>query len=148
MLASNELITFSVIFLHFYKKIISIWRFWKLLFITFYTSKLFINTASYDSYILLVQGLPVNHIVPQLKTKVVQFKSGMPVVSSLKNPALKSRHWEAITDIIGTSIVNQKSFTLGKLIEMEVLFSWNSMIYIWFSIFVSLSLLYIFKGNW
>ena len=65
-------------------------------------------------------GLPPNQLVPSLKTKVHLFKYAMPVVISLRNPALKSRHWDEITHLIGVVIKGDKCLTLGRLLELQM----------------------------
>ena len=62
----------------------------------------------------------------------MSFKQGMPVISSLRNPALRPRHWESIEETIGTKIVRDKHFTLGDLLKLKVsnifgdyMFEWN-----------------------
>ena len=49
----------------------------------------------------------------------MNFKQGMPVISSLRNTALKERHWNQIQEIIGTEVVQDKSFTLGNLLQLQ-----------------------------
>ncbi|ESO83512.1 hypothetical protein LOTGIDRAFT_133247 [Lottia gigantea] len=44
----------------------------------------------------------------------------MPVITSLRNPSLRARHWETIEKIIGKVIIRDKSFTLGNLMEMNI----------------------------
>ena len=65
-------------------------------------------------------GLPHNEVVPRLKERVMDFKQGMPVITSLRNPSLRQRHWDEIQRIIGKSISRDKNFTLGNLLEMNV----------------------------
>ncbi|XP_071963333.1 dynein axonemal heavy chain 6-like [Antedon mediterranea] len=67
-----------------------------------------------------LSGLPANEVLPLLKENVVSFKKGMPVISSLRNPALRSRHWKEIQDLIGRNILIEKNFSLGKLLELQV----------------------------
>lgn len=50
----------------------------------------------------------------------MEFKQSMPIITSLRNPSLKQRHWDEIERMIGKSIVKDKTFTLGNLIEMKV----------------------------
>ncbi|XP_033124826.1 dynein heavy chain 6, axonemal-like [Anneissia japonica] len=69
---------------------------------------------------MLEKGLPANEVLPTLKENVVSFKKGMPVISSLRNPALRSRHWKEIQDLIGRNILIEKKFSLGKLLELQV----------------------------
>ena len=69
---------------------------------------------------MLDKGLPHNEVVPQLKEKVLDFKQGMPVITSLRNPSLRRRHWEEIEKLIQKSIARDKVFTLGNLLDMNV----------------------------
>lgn len=69
---------------------------------------------------MLEKGLPHNEVVPHLKEKVMEFKQSMPIITSLRNPSLKQRHWDEIERMIGKSIVKDKTFTLGNLLEMKV----------------------------
>lgn len=70
--------------------------------------------------LVFIQGLPHNEVVPRLKEKVMDFKQGMPVITSLRNQFLRKRHWQQIERLIGKSIGKDKSFTLGSLLEMNV----------------------------
>ena len=45
----------------------------------------------------------------------------MPIMSSLRSPALKLRHWEQITEITGIFFKVDRFFTLGKLMELDLL---------------------------
>ncbi|KAK3092231.1 hypothetical protein FSP39_000084 [Pinctada imbricata] len=69
---------------------------------------------------MLEKGLPHNEVLPTLKEKVVEFKQGMPVITSLRNPSLKHRHWEEIERLIEKSIARDKAFTLANLLEMNI----------------------------
>ncbi|KAL8598272.1 hypothetical protein ACOMHN_035222 [Nucella lapillus] len=69
---------------------------------------------------MLEKGLPHNEVLPQLKDKVMDFKQGMPVITSLRNPSLRQRHWEGIQRIINKVISRDKAFTLGNLLEMNI----------------------------
>ncbi|KAK7488391.1 hypothetical protein BaRGS_00020365, partial [Batillaria attramentaria] len=69
---------------------------------------------------MLEKGLPHNEVLPRLKEKVMDFKQGMPVITSLRNPSLRQRHWDAIQRIINKVISRDKNFTLGNLMEMNI----------------------------
>lgn len=75
----------------------------------------------WNLYIIFpISGLPPNRVIPRLKQKVTSFKQGMPVITSLRNSALRTRHWEVIQNVIGTRIVRDKYFTLGHLLQLQV----------------------------
>jgi dynein heavy chain len=67
-------------------------------------------------------GLPHNEMVPRLKEMVNNFKLVMPVITSLRNTALRQRHWFIIENITGRSFTQDRSFTLGNLLDMQVRF--------------------------
>ncbi|XP_065071378.1 dynein axonemal heavy chain 6-like isoform X2 [Rhopilema esculentum] len=77
-------------------------------------------TRFVQTVFLLEKGLPPNPVVPKLKKKVMKFKQGMPVISSLRNTALRERHWNEIQEIIGTKVVRDKLFTLGDLLQLKI----------------------------
>ncbi|KAJ3111652.1 Dynein heavy chain 6, axonemal [Phlyctochytrium bullatum] len=68
----------------------------------------------------LDKGLPPNEVVPKLKKAVEEFRGMHSTIVDLRNPALKSRHWEKIQDALGKSVARDETLTLGKLIEMRI----------------------------
>lgn len=44
----------------------------------------------------------------------------MPIVSSLRNPSLKDRHWSELTTLIGVQIKGDRYLTLGRLLELQM----------------------------
>ncbi|KAL4237693.1 Dynein heavy chain 14 [Mactra antiquata] len=79
------------------------------------------NVNRYSQTVFMLEkGLPHNEVVPRLKEKVMDFKQGMPVITSLRNQFLRPRHWQQIERLIGKSIGKDKSFTLGSLLEMNI----------------------------
>ncbi|XP_074141707.1 dynein axonemal heavy chain 6 isoform X2 [Sminthopsis crassicaudata] len=69
----------------------------------------------------LEKGLPPNNVVPQLKSKVEMMKEKLPVITDLRNPFLKPRHWETIEQIVDVTLVDPKNpLTLQRLIDMQV----------------------------
>ena len=60
-------------------------------------------------------------VVEILKQKVVDLKTAMPIVEHLGSPALETRHWESLTEIMGHDIQNDQSFTLGTMFEKNIL---------------------------
>ena len=71
----------------------------------------------------LEKGLPSNTLVPHLKEKVTAFKLSMPVISCLRNPSLKARHWTAINTLTGEIALRDKGdkrFTLRELLQLNI----------------------------
>lgn len=47
----------------------------------------------------LEKGLPPNPVVPKLKERVESMRDKLPVITNLRNPTLKNRHWDSIEDV-------------------------------------------------
>ncbi|XP_071788570.1 dynein axonemal heavy chain 6-like isoform X3 [Asterias amurensis] len=67
----------------------------------------------------LEKGLPPNHVVPKLKERVEGMREKLPVITNMRNPSLKQRHWEAIESILNFSIKSEDSITLGLLTNLD-----------------------------
>ncbi|CAE8588829.1 unnamed protein product, partial [Polarella glacialis] len=67
------------------------------------------------------KAMPDNEVPKQWGATVLQFKNTLPVVVALRNKALKPRHWEVITSLIGEDLdLDNEEFTLGKMMSMGV----------------------------
>ncbi|KAK3237367.1 hypothetical protein CYMTET_52552 [Cymbomonas tetramitiformis] len=76
----------------------------------------------YNKMVMRLQrGLPPNKLVPILQEKVHEFKETLPVITNLRNPALKERHWEKVQEQIGHKVVHDETFTLGVLLSLKVM---------------------------
>lgn len=69
---------------------------------------------------LLLIGLPKNDMVTHLKQSVIDFKQELPIIIALGNPCLKTRHWEALQEIIGKSVSLDKNCTVENLLALKV----------------------------
>ncbi|XP_071825285.1 dynein axonemal heavy chain 6-like isoform X2 [Apostichopus japonicus] len=67
----------------------------------------------------LEKGLPPNHVVPILKGKVETMRDQMPVITNLRNPALKQRHWDTIETILNYKFNSEEPLTLGLLTQLS-----------------------------
>ncbi|XP_072114311.1 dynein axonemal heavy chain 6 isoform X1 [Mobula birostris] len=68
----------------------------------------------------LEKGLPQNTVVAKLKDNVDQMRQKLPVITNLRNPFLKHRHWELMENIIGAKLVDVlEPVTLAQLIELN-----------------------------
>ncbi|XP_064645339.1 dynein axonemal heavy chain 6-like [Lineus longissimus] len=78
------------------------------------------NTVKYGKSVYqLEKGLPPNGVVPLLKERVESMKEKLPVITHLRNPTLKSRHWEMIESTIGYHFDAEDPLSLGKLNELD-----------------------------
>ena len=55
----------------------------------------------------------------ELHRETGQFRENLPVVISLASKALKERHWEAVSSVIGAEIEPNEDLTLSRLLKMN-----------------------------
>uniref|UniRef100_H3GJS6 Dynein heavy chain linker domain-containing protein n=4 Tax=Phytophthora ramorum TaxID=164328 RepID=H3GJS6_PHYRM len=65
--------------------------------------------------------LPGNEAADLLQREVEKFKLVLPVVTDLRSPSLKDRHWKQIHTALGFQMKGESSMTLGGLIERNVM---------------------------
>ncbi|XP_050461697.1 dynein axonemal heavy chain 7-like [Cataglyphis hispanica] len=62
----------------------------------------------------------VRDLAVTIRERIDDFKDRMPIVMTLGNPGMKSRHWEQVSEIIGIPIKFDADLTLGKILAMEL----------------------------
>ncbi|XP_028179118.1 dynein heavy chain 6, axonemal [Ostrinia furnacalis] len=67
----------------------------------------------------LDKGVPPNKIVPKCKETIDIIKEKIPVMSYLRNPSLKPRHWVRIEEILHTRFTPDMVLTLQVLEELQ-----------------------------
>ncbi|EAX96982.1 Dynein heavy chain family protein [Trichomonas vaginalis G3] len=67
----------------------------------------------------VVKGLPGNVVAAELKVSITDYATLLPIVTDLKNPALKKRFLEQITQLLGANIFGDEQFKFGKLFELR-----------------------------
>lgn len=68
----------------------------------------------------LEKGLPKNLVVPELKESVEQIKDKLPVITYLRNPALRHRHWMMIENLLNYKFKVDETLTLELLESLKV----------------------------
>jgi dynein heavy chain len=67
-----------------------------------------------------LKDLKSSPVYPLVSDEVLGFRDALPLISSLKNPAMKERHWDAIGTLTGVKIPPIKSLTLGAIFAMHL----------------------------
>ncbi|MCJ8749245.1 hypothetical protein PDJAM_G00174240 [Pangasius djambal] len=67
----------------------------------------------------LEKGLPPNNVVSHLKAGVDAMRKKLPVITDLRNPCLKERHWSMLQSIVGFSLL-ESPLTVDALQELNV----------------------------
>ncbi|KYO35065.1 hypothetical protein Y1Q_0000966 [Alligator mississippiensis] len=69
----------------------------------------------------LEKGLPPNNIVPRLKEKVENMKDKVPVITDLRNPFLKPRHWTLLEQVVNATLFDlENPLSLARLVELSI----------------------------
>nr|CAI5844200.1 unnamed protein product [Callosobruchus analis] len=78
-------------------------------------------TAKNMKYVTqLEKGLPPNLIVPKLRDEVELMKDKLPVVTYLRNPAMKNRHWLKVENLLNHKFKPEEVMTLELLENLNV----------------------------
>uniref|UniRef100_A0A3Q3ICB6 AAA+ ATPase domain-containing protein n=1 Tax=Monopterus albus TaxID=43700 RepID=A0A3Q3ICB6_MONAL len=73
----------------------------------------------YSKYVnQLEKGLPHNNVVPCLKDKVEIMKQRLPVITDLRNPCMKAKHWKTLESVLGMPL-NVEELTVAVLEELS-----------------------------
>ncbi|XP_049536716.1 dynein axonemal heavy chain 6 [Anopheles darlingi] len=71
-----------------------------------------LNTKILKNCAMLDKNLPKNDIIPKLKAEAEEFKDKIPVLGFLRNPALKTRHWIKIEQILNRHLTEETEIYL------------------------------------
>ncbi|XP_063222655.1 dynein axonemal heavy chain 6 isoform X2 [Bacillus rossius redtenbacheri] len=77
------------------------------------------QTAKMMKYVAqLERGLPPNLIVPMFKISVESMRDQLPLITNLRNPALKPRHWASVEQVLNHKFTPDEPLTLRLLKEV------------------------------
>lgn len=61
------------------------------------------------------QEQAVRKLAESVRTSIEEFREHMPLIATLGNPGMKSRHWEQVSEIVGFPIKVDKEMSLAKV---------------------------------
>ena len=67
-------------------------------------------------------------IAQTIRNQVQEFKPYCPMITALRNPGMKDRHWEQLSSKVGTSIVADEKLNLTKIFEIKLVDSIDQVI--------------------
>ena len=83
-------------------------------------------SSSYKLMRLLEEASPgAAAVAGMLRQETDKFKKNVPVIQSLASPALKDRHWTALSEKIGQDISPDDELTLEQLLSQGILEQWE-----------------------
>lgn len=60
----------------------------------------------------------VQHVATEVKTQIEDFRPYIPLIQGLRNPGMRSRHWELLSDELGFQIKPKQTLTFEKCLEL------------------------------
>lgn len=62
----------------------------------------------------------VGEVAQEIKGRIEEFKPFIPLIQGLRNPGMRSRHWEQLSDDLGFPIRPKANLTFSKCLEMKL----------------------------
>ena len=62
----------------------------------------------------------VQEVAAQIKVSIEEFRPFIPLIQGLRNPGMRSRHWEQLSSDLGMTIVPKANLTFSKCLEMRL----------------------------
>ncbi|XXQ31525.1 Dynein heavy chain AAA lid domain containing protein [Plasmodiophora brassicae] len=59
-------------------------------------------------------------VATSTKNSVADFRLHLPIISNLRNPGLRPRHWTQISDLLGQTVVPDQNLTWNQLLSLDV----------------------------
>ncbi|OHT16390.1 Dynein heavy chain family protein [Tritrichomonas foetus] len=69
----------------------------------------------------------INNVLGPLQAQIDQLKQRMPLLTKLRHPGIKTKHWEMITNIVGFTVQPSMELTLQNYLDLN-LEQWNEQI--------------------
>lgn len=60
----------------------------------------------------------VQYVATEVKSQIDDFKPYIPLIQGLRNPGMRSRHWELLSDELGFPIKPKQTLTFEKCLEL------------------------------
>jgi dynein heavy chain, axonemal len=62
--------------------------------------------------------IDVQQVAVQIKNEIEDFKPNIPLIQALRNPGMRNRHWEMLTEELKLPVRPKKDLTFKKCLEM------------------------------
>lgn len=62
----------------------------------------------------------VQEVAAQIKVSIEEFRPFIPLIQGLRNPGMRSRHWEQLSNELGMTIVPKANLNFSKCLEMRL----------------------------
>lgn len=62
----------------------------------------------------------VQEVANQIKMAIEEFKPFIPLIQGLRNPGMRKRHWEELSEELGVNIVPKSTLTFAKCLDMRL----------------------------
>ncbi|PBC30449.1 Dynein heavy chain 7, axonemal [Apis cerana cerana] len=69
----------------------------------------------------IIQEPIAKSLAETVRLKIEEFKEHMPIIYTLGNTSMKSRHWEQVSEIVGFPIKIDETMTLAKILDFNLM---------------------------
>lgn len=61
-------------------------------------------------------------VASKVKDEMDEFKPNLPLIQALRNPGMRDRHWDRLSDELEMNVHPDSSTTLTRLLDMKLLY--------------------------
>jgi len=72
----------------------------------------------YNLFKKIKKIIDVQQVAVQIKNEIEDFKPNIPLIQALRNPGMRNRHWEMLTEELKLPVRPKKDLTFKKCLEM------------------------------
>lgn len=62
----------------------------------------------------------VQEVANQIKMAIEEFKPFIPLIQGLRNPGMRKRHWEQLSEQLGVTVIPKSTLTFARCLEMRL----------------------------
>ena len=67
-----------------------------------------------------ISGEAPAQVAQRMKEKVAQFEAHLPLIVALRNPGLRDRHWDRMSEEVGFKVKADEGFSVSRALQMEL----------------------------
>lgn len=70
-------------------------------------------------YVYLYRDIPgCLNVAQEVKQNIEEFRPYIPLIQGLRNPGMRNRHWEQLSNTLGMQVIPKANLTFSKCLEM------------------------------
>lgn len=70
--------------------------------------------------VLFISLKDCQSVATEFRDKMDDFKQYVPLIQGLRNPGMRPRHWEMLSNLVKTDVELEPSMTFGRCLELNL----------------------------